>query len=181
MAGCDITRGRRSRAARYAAIVQRAIVGFHQDELGDWVAELACGHGQHVRHKPPFQLRPWVVTPEGRAAMLGSELGCVRCDRFELPGGFAPYKRTPELDERTIPDGLRKDHATKPGVWGVIHVRSGRLRYIVEPPLAGEHVLDDAHRGIVVPEVKHRIDPEGSVRFFVEFHRKPPPGDPSAT
>jgi hypothetical protein len=61
----------------------RAIVGYHQDDAGDWVADLACGHGQHVRHKPPFVLRPWVITPEGRAQMLGTELECVLCDRTE--------------------------------------------------------------------------------------------------
>ena len=153
--------------------MQRAITGFHQDALGDWVAELTCGHGQHVRHRPPFQLRPWVVTPEGRASRLGVELGCVRCDQFELPAGFTPYKRTAELDERTIPAGLRKDHATRAGVWGLIDVLSGRLRYVVEAPLAGERVLDPARPGVVVPEVKHLVEPEGPVRFYVEFHRKP--------
>ena len=39
--------------------MDRRIAGFHQDELGDWVAELDCGHTQHVRHNPPWQLRPW--------------------------------------------------------------------------------------------------------------------------
>ena len=63
--------------------MKRAIVGFHQDEEGHWVAELTCGHGQHVRHDPPWQLRPWVVTEEGRRRALGMELECVRCDRGE--------------------------------------------------------------------------------------------------
>lgn len=58
----------------------RAIVGFHQDEEGHWVADLACGHGQHVRHKPPFWVRTWVLTTEGRAEKLGTELACVLCD-----------------------------------------------------------------------------------------------------
>jgi 8-oxo-dGTP pyrophosphatase MutT (NUDIX family) len=57
----------------------RRIVGFHQDAEGHWVAELECGHGQHVRHQPPWQQRPWVVTAEGRAGYLGVELPCVRC------------------------------------------------------------------------------------------------------
>ncbi len=151
--------------------MQRAIVGFHQDEVGDWVAELRCGHGQHVRHRPPFWVREWVQTVEGRAAKLGSELPCILCDRFELPAGHVPYKRTSELDQLSIPDGLKKDHSTKPGVWGVIHVLAGRLRYIVEPPLATERVLEPDAPGIVVPEVLHRVVPEGDVRFFVEFHR----------
>jgi hypothetical protein len=57
----------------------RAIVGFRQDDAGHWVAELACGHGQHVRHEPPWQQRPWVTSPEGRAAHLGTGLRCMRC------------------------------------------------------------------------------------------------------
>jgi hypothetical protein len=57
----------------------RRMVGFHQDEEGHWVAELECGHTQHVRHDPPWQVRPWVVTPEGRAGFIGRELGCVEC------------------------------------------------------------------------------------------------------
>jgi tellurite resistance-related uncharacterized protein len=124
-----------------------------------------------VRHKPPFWERQWVLTAEGRASKLGVELPCVLCDRFELPAGFRAYKRTRELDERSVPAGLLKDHSTAPGVWGVIHVLEGRLRYIVEPPLASERELDAAHPGIVAPEVLHRIVPEGRVRFYVEFYR----------
>lgn len=150
----------------------RAIVGYHQDEALHWVAALRCGHGQHVRHNPPFWERPWVLTAEGRAAKLGVELPCVLCDRFEMPAGFAPCERTSELDERSVPAGLLTHHATAPGVWGVIHVIAGRLRYVVEAPLAAVRVLDEAHPGIIVPEVVHRVILEGPVRFFVEFHRR---------
>ena len=59
--------------------VPRRITGFHTDDEGHWVAELDCGHGQHVRHEPPMVTRPWVLTPEGRARYLGTELQCVRC------------------------------------------------------------------------------------------------------
>jgi len=40
--------------------MDRRIAGFHQDEEIFWVAELECGHQQHVRHNPPMTLRPWV-------------------------------------------------------------------------------------------------------------------------
>lgn len=60
--------------------VARRIVGYRQDEESHWVAELECGHSQHVRHDPPWQDRPWVTTPEGRARFLGTTLTCVRCD-----------------------------------------------------------------------------------------------------
>jgi hypothetical protein len=58
----------------------RRVVGFHQDDHQDWVAELDCGHNQHVRHDPPFQMRPWVITEEGRRSRLGIELECKKCD-----------------------------------------------------------------------------------------------------
>ena len=58
----------------------RKIVAFHQDEHGDWVADLECSHTQHVRHKPPWMLRPWVMTPEGRKRFIGQELECKKCD-----------------------------------------------------------------------------------------------------
>lgn len=60
--------------------MKQPITGYHKDELNDWVAELACGHFQHVRHKPPFFNRPWVVTQPGRESMLGEELSCKKCD-----------------------------------------------------------------------------------------------------
>jgi hypothetical protein len=64
----------------------RRIVGFHTEDLGDWVAVLECGHGQHVRHDPAWQNRIWVITPEGRARFVGTVLYCVRCtDAAEDP------------------------------------------------------------------------------------------------
>ena len=59
--------------------MERRIVGFHQDEERHWVAELDCGHTQHVRHDPPWQVRPWVTTAEGRAEHLGTSLECPGC------------------------------------------------------------------------------------------------------
>lgn len=61
--------------------MKQLIIGFHKDEEGDWVADLKCGHTQHVRHNPPWQLRPWVTTKEGRKAKIGSTLNCKECDR----------------------------------------------------------------------------------------------------
>lgn len=63
--------------------MKQPITGFHLDEEGDWVAELACGHNQHVRHDPPWQQRPWVTTAAGQQQHLGNLLDCVKCDRGE--------------------------------------------------------------------------------------------------
>ncbi len=55
-------------------------MGFHLDDEQHWVAQLACGHNQHVRHTPPWQNRPWVLTKEGRDEKLGMMLECKLCD-----------------------------------------------------------------------------------------------------
>lgn len=62
--------------------MKQPINGYHKDSENHWVAELACGHGQHVRHDPPWMERPWVTTEEGRQSRLGTELNCVRCDEM---------------------------------------------------------------------------------------------------
>ena len=61
--------------------MDQPIVGYHLDAHGDWVAELACGHFQHVRHDPPWINRPWTQTREGRDGVLGRALGCRKCDQ----------------------------------------------------------------------------------------------------
>src|SRR5690606_18762881 len=53
-------------------IPESAITGFEQDDDGEWVALLACGHRQHVRHRPPWQERAWVTTERGRREHLGA-------------------------------------------------------------------------------------------------------------
>jgi hypothetical protein len=58
----------------------RAITGFHQDPEGEWVAELECGHGQHVRHDPPWQVREWILSEPTRRQHLRTLLQCRLCD-----------------------------------------------------------------------------------------------------
>jgi hypothetical protein len=60
--------------------MQRAVVSFYQDQEGQWAAQLACGHGLHVRHNPPWAVRDWVLTGEGRADWIGRSLECRKCD-----------------------------------------------------------------------------------------------------
>ena len=88
-----------------------------------------------------------------------------------LPKDVAPYKRTPVFDQDNLPLGLRHEHRTKPGVWALIHVIEGQLRYRVLDPLS-EPVLSPGLAGVVHPEQRHEVEPIGKVRFFVEFHAK---------
>jgi hypothetical protein len=77
--------------------MKQAIVGFHQDDAGDWVARLACGHNQHVRHNPPWQNRPWVINSQARKQHLGNRLECVKCD-MNAPRDWELSESYPDAD-----------------------------------------------------------------------------------
>ena len=85
----------------------------------------------------------------------------------------APYKSTPIFDENTLPSGLRKEHRTKLGVWGVIRVLEGRVRYQVLDPVC-ETLLDPEHPGLVLPDQPHFVEPLGVMRMRVDFYDQHP-------
>ncbi|HTO73437.1 MAG TPA: DUF3565 domain-containing protein [Gemmatimonadales bacterium] len=63
--------------------MDRRIKSFRQDDEGVWIADLECGHSQHVRHDPPWQVRPWVVEEATRRARIGTPLFCRLCSPQE--------------------------------------------------------------------------------------------------
>lgn len=87
----------------------------------------------------------------------------------------APYKSTPVFNQDTLPAGFRKEHRTKVGVWGVIRVLEGRLRYRVLDP-ASETILDAEHHGLVFPDQPHLVQPIGPMRMQVDFYDCHPDG-----
>ncbi len=149
--------------------IERAITGFSQDSEGHWVAELACGHRQHVRHRPPWELRPWVLTEEGRREHLGGVLTCVRCTMPVLPAGVARYQVLGPFTETTLPAGLLRNHTLKARVWGRIAVLEGELTYVIEREPDVSFSLRAGDVGVVMPEEPHRVELFGAVRFEIEL------------
>lgn len=50
-------------------------------------------------------------------------------------------------------------------------VLDGRLVYRVLEPELREYRLAPGCHGVVEPQVAHEVEPDGPVRFYVEFHR----------
>ena len=146
------------------------IRGFHQDDAGDWVAELACEHGQHMRHRPPWTTRPWVTTPEGRRSKLGALVDCPLCDKIAMPPNAREYKRTATFSADTLPAALRAEHRTKTGTWAHIVVEVGELEYHTRGRVQR---LTPGVVGLVEPERPHHVTPVGPLRVHVEFWREP--------
>lgn len=147
---------------------------FRQDEEGHWIADLECGHAQHVRHRPPMETREWVLTDEGRRGRIGASFPCRYCLMPRIPSTASEYKRTPTFDKSTTPAGLRRSHTTKEGVWGEIVVVAGRVLYVIEviePAEGASFVLTPGLTGTIAPLVPHHVDPEDDAKFFVRFLR----------
>lgn len=147
----------------------RHITGFHQDEAGAWVAELSCLHGQHIRHRPPFQDRPWVLTVAGRQGHVGTGIICPLCDRAELPAGLEVTRTAGPYDQDAIPPALRKDHFVGQGRWGCLRVVEGAVGFVMatEPPI--ERRLGAGDQQPIPPGVAHHLVVEGPTVIAVDF------------
>jgi Flp pilus assembly protein TadD len=168
----------------------RRVVGFHQDEEGDWVAELSCLHNQHVRHQPPFVERPWVQTASGRAAAVGGEIECPLCDRAELPDRLSTVHTAGPFDADSLPPGLRRTHRIADGTWGCLRVLDGETVLTMEtnPPISVSLKAGEGHP--IPPGVPHTLSIDGPVSLTVDFLTRdeshlsgsdPPNGVSSAT
>ncbi|MDP4538507.1 DUF1971 domain-containing protein [Qipengyuania sp. DY56-A-20] len=94
----------------------------------------------------------------------------------DLVRNLETYKRTATFTQDTIPAGLLADHSTKEGVWGLIHLEEGKLRYLVTDPRRAptdEILTTETAPGVVEPTILHRVEPIGPVKFHVEFLRRP--------
>lgn len=111
------------------------------------------------------------LTVQAAAHMVGL---VQRANRFSnQPPSPTPYKLTAVFDEISLPAGFRREHRTKPGVWGVIRVLDGQLRYQVLDP-SSEMILEPGRPGLIHPEEPHRVEPIGRMRMQVEFYDRLP-------
>lgn len=84
-----------------------------------------------------------------------------------------PYSSSPVFDETTLPAALRREHRTKPGVWGLIRVLEGSLQLRFPDP-ALDRTLTPEKPGVVLPEQPHFVEPLEPMRMQVDFYTEPP-------
>ncbi len=91
----------------------------------------------------------------------------------DMAQSVAPYRSTPIFDERTLPAALRREHRTKPGVWGVVRVLEGEVKLsFIDPPNA--LTISPGSPGLLLPHQPHFVEPVGTMRMQVEFYDQPP-------
>ncbi len=149
--------------------MERAVTGYQADENGDLVAELACGHDQHVQPQPLLQLRDRIAGPVRNAACLGALLDCPLRDRTEMPDAIGWIRVTPVRSEQPMPVGPHRAHRIAESAWGRIAVHDGGLRFVAATSPAIETALEPGSSQAIPPEIDHEVGPLGAVRPSIEF------------
>lgn len=153
--------------------VKSRIVAFAQDSHGHWLAHLACGHQRPVRHRPPWQNHPWVLSPSGREQHLGTPIHCRDCTAAGPPENAVEVRRTRTFSEHDIPATLRERHVIPQGHWAGVHVLRGKLVCRQAGPPAQETEVEPGVPVFIGPGQAHTLAPAGPVRFYMTLVRAP--------
>ena len=87
-----------------------------------------------------------------------------------LPQNLTPFRRTATFTEQTIPKAMMERHSTAAGIWGVIHVQQGSLRYAIDK--GDVSTMKPGSTAVIEPQVVHSVEPIGEVSFYVEFFKE---------
>jgi ferredoxin len=90
-----------------------------------------------------------------------------------LPAGLVRYKQTPEFTRETVPEALLAVHNVKAGVWGLLRVLRGRVRYCLDEGTREALTVEPGGAAVIEPEVRHHVELlDADSVFLVEFHRE---------
>jgi hemoglobin len=89
-----------------------------------------------------------------------------------LPPGLVPYKQTPEFTRQNVPEALLAAHSVKLGVWGLLRVLRGRVRYCFDGDMPEALLVEQGGTAVIEPQVAHHVElPDEDSVFLVQFHR----------
>ena len=92
--------------------------------------------------------------------------------KSELPAGLVCYRRTPCFTVDNVPQALLSSHSVKAGVWGLLRVVRGRVRYCLDGQAQVSVIVPEGGAAVIAPEVSHHVEPLDMLStFFIEFHR----------
>jgi tellurite resistance-related uncharacterized protein len=90
-----------------------------------------------------------------------------------LPGDVQQIGTTPSMDEKTVVQGILRNHMTPKGKYALVVVEEGALQFVWEDDPETIVDADPEHPIVIVPERKHHVILGGPVRFRVEFYAAP--------
>lgn len=93
----------------------------------------------------------------------------------QLPPGLIRYRQTAEFTRQNVPEALLRAHNTKAGVWGLIRVLCGRVRYCLDCGSRDSVLVAEGGTAVIEPEVLHHVELlDADSAFHVKFYRVAP-------
>ena len=91
-------------------------------------------------------------------------------DELALPEGVVLVRTTELFTVDSLPAGLRRAHRVAEGVWGVLVVHAGEVRFVAEA--TGEaRTVAAGQRQVIEPGLLHHVELSDDAEMAVEFHR----------
>ncbi len=147
------------------------IVRFHQDEEGCWVANLICGHCQHVRHNPPWVNRPWISTEATRELYIGQSLNCLKCNMPNIPSSAKQIKCSEQYDQQSLHQQFVGAQVNNSDFWIKVIIFEGELVYRRLTEIPHGYVVDSEYSAVIEPRMKYILRSKGPVRFKFQYYQ----------
>jgi hemoglobin len=90
-----------------------------------------------------------------------------------LPADCEAYRRLGPFIASTLPPGLLRAHALKPGCWGVLTVEAGHIVYVWDDAPDEPIALGAGNSVVISPERRHHIAVDGEFRLGIMLFRQP--------
>lgn len=88
-----------------------------------------------------------------------------------LPEGVEFQRVTDEFTAETVPGGLLRAHRVASGVWGLLTLHAGTLRFVWEDDPDAPLELTGGDRVVIEANRPHHVEPGTDARFQVSFYR----------
>jgi hemoglobin len=89
-----------------------------------------------------------------------------------LPDGLVRYRQTPKFTKANVPEALLAAHSVKAGVWELLRVLRGRVRYCLDGEIPKARLVEQGGTAIIEPDVTHHVELlDDDSAFLVEFQR----------
>ncbi|MDZ3830482.1 MAG: DUF1971 domain-containing protein [Sphingopyxis sp.] len=86
-----------------------------------------------------------------------------------LPSSACIYRTIGPFSADSIPAGLLRRHDIKPGVWGLLSVTAGSVRFCWDDAEGGMRQLVVGDVMLVPPQVPHHLERTGAVTISIAF------------
>lgn len=86
-----------------------------------------------------------------------------------LPDDVSCYKRIGPFRGDEIPQGLRREHRLKDGVWGRVSELDGSLIFVWDDGEGGASRLESPAVIVVPPTVPHHLEDSDEAQISIEF------------